>query len=259
MKPDDLLPDDYLAAVLIRCRRFSGCWDAGTSGSLAADAFRLLRERKVLMSTIEELERWNADLRAARDERVAGSCCEGVPACRSIDTRGPLVDPDQVAADDDAIIDPECSAGMTQEAAEAAWAAVKARYEEMHERIAPPAVAEPPRARVFSAAGPTTTADAFPSPAEELLRTAAETVRERRATYGPPTAHFRVTIDLLNAAFTSRIKSRLAAGEPPFRIDDWPIIMILDKIARDRAGPKQSADTPIDLAGYAATLAETRA
>lgn len=213
------------------------------------------------MGTIAEIERANADLRAAREQRVAASaaaCCEQQPFRQTIDTRGPMVDPDQVAAEDDELFNAECVAGMSQDAALAAWDAVKARYEDMHQRIASPPAEENQRPRVFCAAAPTTAADAFPSPAESLLRTAADTVRERRATYGPPTEHFRVTVGLLNAAFTERLKARLEAGEPPFRVDDWPIIMILDKIARD-TGPRQSLDTPVDLAGYAGTLAETRA
>jgi hypothetical protein len=38
------LTDAYLAECEQRARRFSGCWDAGTSGSLAADVMRLLFE-----------------------------------------------------------------------------------------------------------------------------------------------------------------------------------------------------------------------
>jgi hypothetical protein len=38
------LTDAYLAECEQRARRFSGCWDAGTSGSLAADVMRLLAE-----------------------------------------------------------------------------------------------------------------------------------------------------------------------------------------------------------------------
>jgi hypothetical protein len=38
------LTDAYLAECEQRARRFSGCWDAGTSGSLAADVMRLIFE-----------------------------------------------------------------------------------------------------------------------------------------------------------------------------------------------------------------------
>jgi hypothetical protein len=38
------LTDAYLAECEQRARRFSGCWDAGTSGSLAADVVRLIFE-----------------------------------------------------------------------------------------------------------------------------------------------------------------------------------------------------------------------
>ncbi len=244
------LPADYLADVERRCRRFQGTWDQGTSGSLAADAFRLLRERKTLMGTISELERANHELRAAVEGRLAvaeAACCEGAPLCQTIDTRGPLADPDREIAEDDELLEdaPRCVAAMDEGAMAAAWDAIKEKHNAMHERIKEP--------RVFA-----TPASAEVTPAERLLQTAIATIRDRRGTYGPPRDHFAITIGLLNAAFAERIRRRLAAGAPPFALDDWPIIMTLDKIARDTGGPRQSADTPIDLAGYAATLAECR-
>lgn len=65
------LPDEYVAKAMQDARRFQGCWDAGTSGSLAAHTFRLIREREGLLSTIAELEAKNAALRAAVSERNA--------------------------------------------------------------------------------------------------------------------------------------------------------------------------------------------
>ena len=52
------LTDVYLAECEQRARRFSGCWDAGTSGTLAADVMRLLfevRRLKVEAAYREEL------------------------------------------------------------------------------------------------------------------------------------------------------------------------------------------------------------
>jgi hypothetical protein len=54
------LTDAYLAECEHRARRFSGCWDAGTSGSLAADVMRLLfevRRLKVEAAYRENLRR----------------------------------------------------------------------------------------------------------------------------------------------------------------------------------------------------------
>jgi hypothetical protein len=54
------LTDAYLAECEQRARRFSGCWDAGTSGSLAADVMRLIfevRRLKVEAAYREELRR----------------------------------------------------------------------------------------------------------------------------------------------------------------------------------------------------------
>ena len=46
------LTADDLARMEHRARRFSGCWDQGTSGTLAADVIRLLRERLRLLQDI---------------------------------------------------------------------------------------------------------------------------------------------------------------------------------------------------------------
>jgi hypothetical protein len=54
------LTDAYLAECEHRARRFSGCWDAGTSGTLAADVMRLLfevRRLKVEAARRENLRR----------------------------------------------------------------------------------------------------------------------------------------------------------------------------------------------------------
>lgn len=63
------LSDEYVAQAMQDARRFQGCWDAGTSGTLAAHTFRLAREREELLSTIRELEARNAEMRAAVERR----------------------------------------------------------------------------------------------------------------------------------------------------------------------------------------------
>lgn len=86
------LTDDYLEDARRRAYRFQGQW-CGTSGSLAADVARLLAERKRMAEVITSLEDRNAALRAAVQERLAGtpaddpkmvgyvpaaeSCCDG--------------------------------------------------------------------------------------------------------------------------------------------------------------------------------------
>jgi hypothetical protein len=87
---------------------------------------------------------------------------------------------------------------------------------------------------------PPPTPKAGDPPAVKLLLDAAEAVRQRRATYGPPADHFAITVALVNAAFGTS-----------FRPEDWATIMQLDKIARSR-GPGATADNDIDVAGYAA-------
>jgi hypothetical protein len=86
------------------------------------------------------------------------------------------------------------------------------------------------------------------SPAEKLLMDAIDVVRDRRPKYGGPKHHFRRTIGMINAAFADVLKR-------PLTESDWAIFMTFDKVARF-LGPNKTADGPIDLAGYAACLAE---
>lgn len=67
------LPDDYVAKAMQDAMQFQGCWDAGTSGSLAAHVHRLIREREELVGTIQDLEQRNAELRAAASARLGAS------------------------------------------------------------------------------------------------------------------------------------------------------------------------------------------
>ena len=89
------------------------------------------------------------------------------------------------------------------------------------------------------------------SPAEQLLELAQSTVRQRRQTYGPPTEHFARTVAMVNGLLGDRLRSPLTAA-------DWAQIMILDKLARHQ-GESKTPDTTVDLAGYAACLAECEA
>ena len=89
------------------------------------------------------------------------------------------------------------------------------------------------------------------TPAEQLLQTAIRTVAQRRATYGPPREHFSRTVAAVNAIFSKKLAEPLTEA-------DWAQIMILDKLARAQ-GDAPNPDTTIDLAGYAACLAECEA
>jgi hypothetical protein len=87
--------------------------------------------------------------------------------------------------------------------------------------------------------------------AEQLLELATRTIRQRRTTYGPPGEHFAKTVAAVNAIFGHKLRE-------PLTVADWAQIMILDKLARHQ-GAAKSSDTPVDLAGYAACLAEVEA
>lgn len=84
--------------------------------------------------------------------------------------------------------------------------------------------------------------------AEQLLLSTLEVIRDRRPKYGGPKQHFARTVGMINAAFGEILKRPLTEA-------DWALIMILDKVAR-YSGPSKTADGPVDMAGYAACLAE---
>jgi hypothetical protein len=88
-------------------------------------------------------------------------------------------------------------------------------------------------------------------PAERLLLDALAVIRDRRPKYGGPLQHFRRTVGMINAAFADVLKRPLTEA-------DWAIFMTLDKVAR-YCGPNKTSDGPVDLAGYAACLAEVEA
>lgn len=135
------LPDDYVAKALQDARRFQGCWDAGTSGSLAAHTFRLIREREGLLGTIKELEERNAALRAAVEGRLAKLPADDpkrvgldLPAEVLAATAGLTVVP---ATLPEPLGDQPHFVGSTVpvRALESAWEGVKARRAAMEERV----------------------------------------------------------------------------------------------------------------------------
>ena len=90
-----------------------------------------------------------------------------------------------------------------------------------------------------------------PPVAVRLLEQATAAVKDRHAVYGPPTAHFARTVGMVNSLFQDVLRR-------PLTTSDWARIMLLDKLARD-LGPKPHPDNAVDLAGYAACLAECQA
>lgn len=253
-----MLDADYITAAEHRARQFQGAW-TGTSGSLAADVIRLLKERKQLMSTVETLEDSVAALRAAVADRMAhtdpadpkmvgytpmaaalaGCKPAQEAAARCFDT---TTDPSPTEiADSDTPVVPEdwILQGHRElkgsRAAEGWRRAVESTREARLER-------ERLRGDGILAATP----DDDVSPSERMLLDAAAAVRDRRRRYGPPRDHFTITVALINAAFGTS-----------FQPEDWATIMTLDKIARSR-GPADHHDNDVDVAGYAACRAECR-
>ena len=211
------LTDEYLADARQRAYRYQGQW-TGTAGALAADVARLLIERKKMAGFITELETTNAQLRSAVENRLAGGAATPTP---------------------DQLFGGGCCDGgkchATPEELEAGW-------REITQASAAKYAAE-------RLTGDSLLADQGDiSPAERLLLDAIDVVRDRRPKYGGPRHHFRRTIGMINAAFADVLKR-------PLTESDWAIFMTFDKVARF-LGPNKTADGPIDLAGYAACLAE---
>jgi hypothetical protein len=226
------LSDDYLAEARQRAYRFQGQW-CGTSGSLAADVARLLIERKKMQGFITELEQTNAQLRAAVETRLGGGCCDGgkcQPTPQELETGWKEITQASAAKYHAERAEPDQSLPVDwilrgQKEMEAAPDDIRWTGDSIiakdHEDI---------------------------SPAERLLMDAIDVVRDRRPKYGGPKHHFRRTIGMINAAFADVLKR-------PLTESDWAIFMTFDKVARF-LGPNKTADGPIDLAGYAACLAE---
>jgi hypothetical protein len=230
------LTDEYLADARQRAYRYQGQW-TGTAGSLAADVARLLIERKKMQGTITSLEDTNAQLRAAVETRLAGGCCDGgkchAPADEAPDRWKEIT---QASA--------EKYAAEREEAVPVDWILQGQReMEAVQDDIrwtGDSILASPPDGMREEPAAST--------PAERLLLEALAVIRDRRPKYGGPRHHFRRTVGMINAAFSEVLKR-------PLTESDWAIFMTFDKVARF-LGPNKTADGPIDLAGYAACLAE---
>jgi len=111
----------------------------------------MIIERKELMGTIAELEQDNATMRAAIESR--GGCCDGgkchtppainLPANYADCTLTPAKPIPEAAFDE-----PIPVGGMSPEQLEAAWAGVKQRQHDLHERIRDPYATDPLERRV---------------------------------------------------------------------------------------------------------------
>jgi hypothetical protein len=231
------LSDEYLADARQRAYRYQGQW-TGTAGSLAADVARLLIGRKKMQGFITELEATNAQLRAAVENRLAGGCCDG-GKCQPT--------PEELE---------EGWREITQ-ASSAKYHAERAEPEP-DETVPVDWILQGQREMEASPDDIRWTGDSIlakdhddVTPAEKLLLDAIDVVRDRRPKYGGPRHHFRRTIGMINAAFADVLKR-------PLTESDWAIFMTFDKVARF-LGPNKTADGPIDLAGYAACLAECEA
>jgi hypothetical protein len=216
------LTDEYIAEARQRAYRYQGQW-TGTAGSLAADVARLLIERKKMQGHIANLEHTNAQLRAAVETRLAGKC---QPADEA---------PERWKV--------------------AAQASAEKYHAERDEQIPADWILQGQKEMEAAQDDIRWTGDSIiakdhddVSPAERLLMDAIDVVRDRRPKYGGPKHHFRRTIGMINAAFADVLKR-------PLTESDWAIFMTFDKVARF-LGPNKTADGPIDLAGYAACLAE---
>lgn len=234
------LSDEYIAEARQRAYRYQGQW-CGTSGSLAADVARLLIERKKMQGTITSLEDTNAQLRAAVESRLSGGCCEGIKCHVTTTTTDDVQirwkELTQASAE-------KYASEREEESVPVDW--ILQGQKEME--AAPDDIRWTGDSILASPPERLTPDPVAGTPAERLLLEALAVIRDRRPKYGGPRHHFRRTIGMINAAFSEVLKR-------PLTESDWAIFMTFDKVARF-LGPNKTADGPIDLAGYAACLAE---
>lgn len=144
------LTDDYLAQAMRDARRFQGCWDQGTSGTLAAHTHRLITERGELVATIGELERQNAELRAAVEQRLAAA----VPVPSEIAAAHPNVTFVPAVPQPPAEFKVTCvKSSIPADQLEAAWEAVAARSKSVRDQREPISVEEIRPTRLIGIAG----------------------------------------------------------------------------------------------------------
>jgi hypothetical protein len=213
-----MLSDDYLRDAEYRARRFSGAY-TGTSGTLAADVIRLLN---LIRHQRKEIDRMSTTLEQANEELRAAVEARLAQGCAA---------------------DAACCEGPEPEETFEPDAPIPVDWilrgeRELHD--------EEPRLTgdgIIAAQ-----ADDDASPAEGLLHETIAAVRDRRPKYGGPKAHFGRTVGMINAAFADVLKR-------PLTPSDWALIMTLDKVSRF-LGPTKTHDQIVDLAGYAACLAE---
>lgn len=141
------LPDDYIAECERRARRYQGQW-TGSGGVMAADSMRLQIERRELLQTIAELERKNAELRAAVEARLRGAALPADPADAGVpaDFLEKHAQMTFVPAQPQkpAEFGMECiRASLTPEQLEAVWAPYREKQAAMHARIRGEVPADP--------------------------------------------------------------------------------------------------------------------
>lgn len=212
-----MLDDTYLRDAEYRARRFSGAY-TGTSGSLAADVLRMLT---LIRHQKQELARMTTTLEEANQELRAAVEARLAQGC----------------AADAACCEPQEPADEPAATIPVDW--ILRGERELHEE-------EGPRFTGDGIIAAPVEDDA--SPAEGLLHETIAAVRDRRPKYGGPREHFKRTVGMINAAFSDVLKR-------PLTPSDWALIMTLDKVSRF-LGPTKTHDQIVDLAGYAACLAE---
>jgi hypothetical protein len=219
----DRLDPDYIVDIEQKARRYSGAY-TGSAGYLAGAVINLLKERRTMTAAFDQLE---ADNQALRIFAAEAACCEGGRCHPARDDEEPTdptdLDEPEAGIPVDWILQGERE---LKEESKTVWHDIRHT-------------------------GDGLLANQETTPAEALLHQAIEVIRDRRPKYGGPLNHFSKTVGMINAAFADVLKRPLTPA-------DWAVIMTLDKVAR-HMGPSKTTDTPVDLAGYAACLAECEA
>lgn len=242
------LTEEDVRKAEMAARRFQATWWHGTSGTLAAWVILLLKERKLMATTLEES---NKALREAVEARLAGTpleCCTLTPA---------------EPAEEVTFSDPEPVAVQPPEQVEAAWAAIKERQRQLHENLRTPEAAAPVERREV----PADRVDAM-----QRLYEAGEPAKPAQP-LRPGSAEFRAVLDevwqmhlrkTLDYGVDDDALSNIRTSADVLNIPAWAgcVLRISDKMHRLRAYFRRGRvefdglrDTLLDMCAYAA-LAE---
>jgi hypothetical protein len=200
------LSADYLREAEYRARRFSGAY-TGTSGTLAADVLRLIKERATMTAAFDQLEADNKALREAVAARMDATP-EDDPKRRGYSPMAASLAGCKPAQEAAARCFDTTEQESPTEIADADVPSIPVDWILQGERELKGEKEREPVDIRHTGDGLLAPQD-DETPAERLLRDAIDVIRDRRPKYGGPLHHFARTVGMINAAFADVLKRPL--------------------------------------------------